>query len=172
MPTKAEISPAVALRVRTISRALYAVLALLVIVADQVTKTMVERLIPEHAVIPVIPGFLNLTHTRNAGVAFGLFSGSPSVWKAALLIIISAALLAIVIYMVWQSRDLHWESGVGLALILGGALSNLADRIRAGRVVDFVDAYFRSYHWWAFNLADSAIVVGAFFLILHLFMSD
>ncbi len=161
-----------AFRVRTISRALYAALALLVIVADQVTKAMVERLIPEHAVITVIPGFLNLTHTKNPGVAFGLFSGSPSNWKTVLLVIISAALLAIVVHMVWQSHDLQWESGVGLALILGGALSNLADRIRAGRVVDFVDAYFRTYHWWSFNLADGAIVVGAFFLIIHLFMSD
>ena len=161
-----------ALRVRTLSRALYAALALVVIVADQATKAMVARLIPEHAVIPVIPGFLNLTHTKNPGVAFGLFSGSPSAWKTAVLVMISAALLVIVVHMMRQSRDLHWESGVGLALILGGALSNLADRIRAGRVVDFVDAYFRTFHWWSFNLADGAIVVGAFFLIIHLFMSD
>jgi signal peptidase II len=142
------------------------------IIADQVTKAMVERAIPEHSIVPVIPGFLNLTHTKNPGVAFGLFSGSPAPWKTAILVIISAALLAIVVSMAWRSRELAWATGIGLALILGGALSNLADRIRAGRVVDFVDVYFRSFHWWAFNLADSAIVVGAVFLILHLIFSD
>jgi signal peptidase II len=69
-------------------------------------------------------------------------------------------------------RHLRWEAGVGLAMILGGALSNLVDRIRMGRVVDFVDVYFRSYHWPTFNLADSAIVVGAAFLVLQLIFSE
>ena len=138
------------------------------IIADQVTKTLVERMIPEHTVVPVIPGFLNLTHTKNPGVAFGLFSDSPAPWKTALLVIISAALLIVVVSMVWRSRNLAWESSVGLAMVLGGAVSNLADRIRVGRVVDFLDVYFRSYHWWSFNVADSAIVVGAIFLVIHL----
>ena len=164
--------PAAATRTGTRARVLYAALALVVIVADQVTKALVARVIPEHGVIPVIPGFLNLTHTKNPGVAFGLFSGSPAPWKTALLVIISAALLAMVIYLVWQSRELHWASGLGLALILGGALSNLADRIRVARVIDFIDAYFRSFHWYTFNLADSAIVVGAVFLVFHQLISD
>jgi signal peptidase II len=148
------------------------VLSLIIILADQATKALVARMIPEHSVITVIPGLLNLTHTRNAGVAFGLFSDSPATWKTAILVIVSAALLAAVLYMVWRSRELHWSAGVGLALIMGGALSNLADRIRVGRVVDFVDAYFRSFHWYTFNLADSAIVVGAGFLVIHQFVSD
>jgi len=77
-----------------------------------------------------------------------------------------------VIGVVWRSQRLRWETGVGLALILGGALSNLFDRIRLGRVVDFFDAYFRSYHWPTFNLADSAIVVGAGFLVFQLLFSE
>ncbi len=170
--THSEAAAVVAPRVRNIPRALYAILALLVIIADQITKVMVERTIPEHSIITVIPGFLNLTNTKNTGVAFGLFSDSPAPWKTALLVIVSAVLLAVVVYMVWRSRQLPWQTGVGLALIMGGALSNLADRIRAGRVVDFIDAYFRSFHWYSFNLADSAIVVGACFLIIHLFTSD
>jgi signal peptidase II len=68
----------------------------------------------------------------------------------------------------WRNQRLRWETGVGLALILGGALSNLFDRIRFGRVVDFLDVYYRSYHWPTFNLADSAIVVGAGFLVFQL----
>ena len=74
--------------------------------------------------------------------------------------------------VVWRSRKLDWRAGVGLALILGGALSNLLDRIRFGRVVDFLDFYVRSYHWFTFNLADTAIVAGAFLLILEVMSSS
>ncbi len=149
-----------------------AAIALVVFVGDQATKSMVESSIPEHTIVPIIPHFFNLTHVRNAGAAFGIFSETPSPWKTAILIAVSAALLVTVITFVWQSRRLHWEAGVGLALILGGALSNLVDRIRLGRVVDFLDFYFLSYHWYTFNLADSAIVVGAAFLILQVVFWD
>jgi len=128
---------------------------------------MVQAAIPPQAVIPIVPHFFNLTHTQNSGAAFGLFSGSSSPWKATLLILVSAALLVTVIGVVWRSR-MRWEAGVGLSLILGGASSNLWDRISRGLVVDFLDFYFRSYHWFTFNLADSAIVVGAGFLILQM----
>lgn len=166
------LAEAPALRFRNLSRALYTVIALMIFLGDQATKAMVEEHIPEHAVIPIIPKFLNLTHAKNAGAAFGLFSDSPAPWKTGLLILISVALLVTVVVIVWRSRSLHWESGVGVALILGGALSNLADRVRAGRVVDFVDVYVRSYHWPAFNLADSAIVVGAALVVLPMVFSD
>jgi len=157
---------------KTLSRVLYAAIGLAVFLGDQVTKAMVENHIPEHVVIPILPHFLNLTHVKNVGAAFGLFSDSPAPWKTALLIVVSLALLVTVVGIVWRSRRLPWESGVGLALILGGALSNLVDRIRVGRVVDFLDVYFRSYHWPAFNLADSAIVVGAGFLVVQVIFSD
>jgi len=149
-----------------------AAIALVVFAGDQVTKSMVEKSIPEHAVIPIIPRFFNLTHVKNAGAAFGMFSDTPSPLKTALLIVVSAALLVTVLTYAWRSRSLHWEASVGLALILGGALSNLVDRIRLGRVVDFLDVYYGSYHWYTFNLADSAIVAGAGFLVLQVFLSD
>jgi len=155
-----------------VSRIVYAALAVLVFIADQATKSMVEASIPEHAVVPVIPKVFNLTHVKNVGAAFGLFSDSPAPWKEGLLIVVSAGLLVSVAVIVWRSRRITWESGVGLALILGGALSNLVDRIRWGRVVDFLDFYYNGYHWYAFNLADSAIVVGAGFLILQVIFSD
>lgn len=166
------MSEALALRVKSLSRLICVVIAAVVFLGDQVTKAMVERAIAEHAVVPVIPYFFNLTHTKNVGAAFGLFSDSPSPIKTVLLVVVSAALLATVLVIVWKSRRLPWETGVGLALILGGALSNLLDRIRFGRVVDFLDFYFHSYHWFAFNLADGAIVVGAGFLILQIVFSE
>lgn len=166
------MTESLAVRVRSISRMIIAAIAVAVFLGDQATKAMVETSIPEHAVIPILPRFFNLTHTQNAGAAFGLFSDSPSFWKTALLIAVSAALLLTVVVIVWKSPRLQWEAGVGLALILGGALSNLVDRIRAGRVVDFLDVYFRGYHWPTFNLADSAIVVGAVFLVLQVIVSE
>ena len=159
-------------RTKTVSHLVSVLIAVVVLAADQVTKGLVQKSIPEHEQIPVLPHFFNLTHTKNAGAAFGLFSDSPAPWKTALLIIVSGALLLAVAGIVWKSRQLHWETSLGLALILGGALSNLFDRIRAGRVVDFLDIYFRNYHWPTFNLADSAIVVGAGFLIFHVISSE
>jgi signal peptidase II len=156
------------IRANTFRRILWAAIAVVVFVGDQVTKAVVEDLIPEHTTVPVFPHFLNLIHSKNAGAAFGLFSDSPAAWKTVLLIVVSSLLLAMVVAVMWRSRQLRWGTGVGLALILGGALSNLVDRIRLGRVVDFLDVYCRSYHWPTFNLADSAIVVGAGFLVFQL----
>jgi signal peptidase II len=152
----------------TFRRILWVVIAVVVFAGDQVTKAVVEDLIPEHTTVPVLPHFLNLIHTKNAGAAFGLFSDSPAPWKTVLLIVVSSLLLAMVIAVMWRNQQLRWETGVGLALILGGALSNFFDRIRLGRVVDFLDVYCRSYHWPTFNLADCAIVVGAGFLVFQL----
>jgi signal peptidase II len=157
-----------AIRVNPLQRVVWGVIAGGVFVADQVTKALVEASIPEHTTVPVFPHFLNLIHTNNAGAAFGLFSDSPSVWKTVLLTVVSSLLLVMVIGVMWRNQQLRWETGVGLALILGGALSNLFDRIRYGRVVDFVDVYFRGYHWPTFNLADSTIVVGAGLLVFQL----
>ncbi len=159
-------------RVNSFSRAVWAVIAAAIFIADQVTKAAVERSIPEHTTVPVVPHFLNFVHTKNAGAAFGLFSESPSAWKTVLLIVVSSLLLAMVIGVVWRNQQLRRVAGVGLALILGGALSNLFDRIRFGRVVDFVDVYYRGYHWYTFNLADASIVVGAGFLVFELLFMD
>ena len=151
---------------------LMVVIAAAIFWGDQATKALVEARIPESSVIPVVPGFFNLINTKNSGAAFGLFSESPAMWKTAMLIVISAALLVAVVALVVRTRHLLWESRIGLSLILGGALSNLHDRIRAGVVEDFLDFYVRGYHWATFNLADSAIVVGAGLIVLQVLFSD
>ncbi len=158
-------------RVYAIQRIVYVLIAGLVFAGDQITKNIVKNSIPHDAVITVIPGFFNIIHTENSGIAFSLFAGSSSSWKMVLLIAVSVALLVAVVIVAWKSREMKWKTGVGLALILGGASSNLLDRIRFGQVVDFLDVYYRSYHWPTFNLADSAIVVGAGLLIIELFFS-
>ncbi|MGH9403947.1 MAG: signal peptidase II [Terriglobia bacterium] len=165
--TTVEENP-LALRVRRISRVLYVLLAAAVFAGDQITKAAVEKSIPLHATVRVIPHFFNLTYTHNPGAAFGLFADSPSPSKTAILIAVSVALLVAVAAIVWKSVRLEWEAGVALALIVGGAASNLLDRVRFERVTDFLDFYFRQYHWFTFNLADSAIVIGAFLLVIHL----
>ena len=166
------MNQALVTRVNRISRVAYVMIAAVVFAGDQATKALVERSIPMYQIVPIIPHFLNLTHSKNAGAAFGLFSDSPAQWKTAVLMLISVLLLVTVLAAVLKSRRLQWETGVALALILGGALSNLVDRARYGRVTDFLDFYFRGYHWFTFNLADSAIVVGAGFLILQLVFGD
>ncbi len=166
------MSEKVTSRFRQISRAIYCLIAVAVFFADQITKKLVEDSIHPHAIVTVIPGFFNLARTTNTGVAFSLFSNSPSGWKTVVLILVSAVLLVAVVVIVGRASSLNWKSGLGLSLIVGGALSNLTDRIRFGSVVDFLDFYIRGYHWPTFNLADSAIVVGAGFLILHVLMSD
>jgi signal peptidase II len=155
-----------------ISRILMAVITVAVFAADQVTKRLVENRIPDRAVIPVVEGFFNLTNTKNSGAVFGLFSDSPVWWKTPVLIAISAALLVTVMVLVIRTKNLHWQTSVGLSLVLGGALSNLFDRMRTGLVEDFLDFYIRSYHWATFNLADSAIVVGTGFIIWQVLFGD
>ncbi len=149
-----------------------AVITVAVFAADQATKALVERRIPEGAVVPVIPGFFNLTNTQNSGAVFGLFQDSPVWWKTPALIVISAALLIGVVMLVIRTQNLHWGMSIGLSLILGGALSNLFDRMRSGLVEDFLDFYIRSYHWATFNLADSAIVVGTGFIIVQVLFGE
>ena len=144
-----------------------AVITVAVFAADRVTKALVESHVSEGAVVRVIPGFFNIINTKNSGAVFGLFADSPVWWKTPLLIVISIALLAAVVILIVRSQNLHWGTTTGLSLILGGALSNLYDRIRYSMVEDFLDFYLRSYHWATFNLADSAIVVGTGLIVVQ-----
>jgi signal peptidase II len=150
------------------ARAFYLFIALIVVLLDRWTKHMVAQRISLYSHIQVIPGFFRLTHTENTGAAFSLFADSPAPWKTALLIGFSALALVVVSILLWKNHHAHLATGIGLSLILGGALGNLWDRLARGRVVDFLLFYFRRYQWPVFNLADSAIVVGAGLLVLEI----
>ena len=121
-----------------------------------------------HDGIQVIPGFFRIIHTENPGAAFGIFADSPSPWKVGLLILFSVLALLIVSALLWKSGHTLTTTGVGLALILGGAIGNLWDRLVSGHVVDFLLFYIGRYQWPAFNVADSAIVVGAGLLVFEI----
>ncbi len=162
----------VPLRARIMSRIVMMVIAVAVFVADQVSKVMVIHRVHDRAVVPVIPGFFNLTSSKNSGAVFGMFNDSAVWWKTPLLIVVSLALLITVVVLVVRTQNLQWATRIGLSMVLGGALANLFDRIRAGEVEDFLDFYFRSYHWATFNLADSAIVVGTGLIILQVIFGE
>jgi signal peptidase II len=143
-------------------------IAILVIVLDRMSKWLVAGSINLHDSVPVFPGFFRLTHVQNSGAAFGLFAESSSEWKVAILILFSILALAVVSALLWKNSHSMTTTGVGLALILGGAVGNLWDRLLTGHVVDFFDFYLGSYHWPAFNVADSAIVIGALLLVAEI----
>ena len=150
------------------ARALYLLIAFGVVLLDRWSKHMVEQHIALYAHIQIIPGFFRLTHTENTGAAFSLFADSTAPWKTGLLIAFSVIALVVVSILLWKNHHAQVATGVGLALIMGGALGNLWDRLARGRVVDFLLLYVKRYQWPVFNLADSAIVVGAGLLVLEI----
>ncbi len=149
-------------------RKFHFLIALFVVVLDRLAKLAVERNIPLHDGIQIIPGFFRLTHLENRGAAFGLFADSPSPWKIGALVLFSVIALIVVSTLLWKNSHTMSTTGVGLALILGGAVGNLWDRLTAGHVTDFLLFYIDRYQWPAFNVADSAIVVGACLLVYEI----
>jgi signal peptidase II len=116
--------------------------------------------------VNVIPGMLDITHSTNNGAAFGILNGVEFPYKAVVMVLVAlVALAAVGLYALSLPADQR-VARAGLALILGGACGNLIDRALAGHVLDFVDAYWRDYHFWAFNVADSAITVGVALMLL------
>lgn len=143
-------------------------LSLGIIGLDRATKWIVDHGMELHESIPVIPRVLNLTHVRNTGAAFGLFSTSGPSASYILLSLFSLVAIGVLLIFWIKSRRAHGSFILGLALILGGAVGNLIDRVVLGEVIDFIDLYWRDLHWPAFNVADSAITVGVILLLIHL----
>jgi signal peptidase II len=139
-----------------------------IVVVDQITKSIVKSQIPLYAKHVVIPNLLDVTHVQNSGAAFGLLNAAEFPYKSGVMIgIATLALVAISLYA--RQLGAHERlSRYGLALILGGAFGNLIDRAIAGYVVDFVDVYWGEAHFWAFNVADAAITVGAILVLLEM----
>lgn len=139
------------------------------IILDQWTKFLVTIHVPKHYSISVIEDFFNITHIRNPGVAFGLFAGQDFEYKALFFIVISIIAIIAVLIIFHQSPDDKRMVRVGLILIFSGAVGNLIDRVLHKEVIDFLDFFYKGYHWPAFNIADSCITIGVSFMIFDLF---
>jgi signal peptidase II len=145
-----------------------AVIAGLVVAADQITKWMVLSHLPLYHSIVVIPGFFNLTHIHNPGGAFGFLSGQSSNIRHFMFVVVSLLATGLIFWFYYKTPRSHPLLAAGFAMIFGGALGNLIDRLRFGKVVDFLDFYLSGWHWPAFNVADSAISVGIAIFVYHL----
>ena len=147
---------------------LFLLTALGVIILDQVSKFIIAASIGFYESVPVIGGFFNLVHVRNRGMAFGLMNRPDA--GISLYFLIAITIIAVLLIIIWSVRLKHEERGLlfGLSLILGGAVGNLIDRIRLKEVIDFLDIYLGSYHWPAFNIADSAITIGAIWIAVYI----
>lgn len=150
------------------ARQLELVVALVIVVLDQITKAMVRPALALHESIAVIPGFLDLTRVHNTGAAFGMLNAADFPFKTVVLSLVALVALGGV---AWYAAGVPLGdrlARIGVAGVLGGAIGNLIDRSTAGYVLDFVDAYWNGWHFWAFNVADAAITVGVTFMILDI----
>jgi signal peptidase II len=144
------------------------IVAGLTLALDQATKYVILQSLSLYQTITVVPGFFNITHIHNPGGAFGFLAGQSQAVRSALFIIVSLMATGFILYLYVKTPRRYPLLMAGLALIFGGALGNLSDRIRIGVVVDFLDFYISSAHWPAFNVADSAISIGMAVLLYHI----
>jgi signal peptidase II len=139
---------------------------------DRVTKLWIEDTVSLWDSYHVIPGFFNIVHTKNKGAAFGMFAETDSPFRTTLLIAISLSVLLFIVYVLFRPGKAGFSAGrlttIGLALVMGGALGNIYDRVIYGEVTDFLEFYSGAWRFAAFNVADSAISVGAGLLILDM----
>ena len=136
-----------------------------VVVLDQISKSIALSHLSRVYSLKVIDGFFSLTLVLNTGVAFGLFSQSPAVWKVIALLLLSGITVMAILGYYFLGKELSRPMSIAFCLIVGGALGNMIDRFRFSKVIDFLDFYWKSYHWPAFNLADAAITIGVLVLL-------
>jgi len=146
----------------------YLAVTAIVLVLDQITKYWVAAALQGDGEIVVVRGLMNLSYTENSGIAFGMLNNGDMKW---LLIAISVAAIAVVVFYLTRTSPANRILLVALGLLAGGISGNLIDRIRMGRVIDFIEVFYRSYHWPVFNVADAAISVGAVLLAVDLFLA-
>jgi signal peptidase II len=143
-------------------------LPIAIIAIDQLTKALIRARLRVYESVSIIPGFMDFTHVRNTGAAFGMLDGADFPLKTTVIAVIAtAALVGVGVYSANLAAH-QLLARIGLALIVGGAAGNLIDRLWFGSVVDFVDVYWRTHHFWAFNVADSAISIGVTIMILDM----
>lgn len=138
-----------------------------VLLFDQITKWIIMDQLTLHGSIPVIQGIFNITHIQNPGGAFGFLARESDMIRAIVFLLVSSIALVVILYFYHTTPQTHRMLSTGFALIFGGAVGNLVDRVRFGKVIDFLDFYIGCYHWPAFNIADSAICVGVVIFSFH-----
>jgi signal peptidase II len=143
-----------------------------ILVLDQWTKSLVVQKLPLYQRVEVIQGFFDLTHVRNTGGAFGIFGGEKGGLGSILFVVVSLIAIGAIVFLFLRIKENERTLAFSFSLILSGAVGNLIDRLRYGEVVDFLDFYLSSYHWPAFNVADSAICVGIGLMALELLKGD
>ena len=149
-------------------RRLELAIILIVVVLDQVTKMLVRNALALHDSVEVIPGFLDLTRVHNTGAAFGMMNGVDFAFKTVVMSMVALAALGGVGWYAISVPLTDVIARIGIAGVVGGAVGNLIDRATAGYVLDFVDAYWNGWHFWAFNVADAAITLGVGCMILDI----
>lgn len=157
------------------SRAARFAIAASVLLFDRLSKFWIEQHVSAFDTLPVLPGVFHIIHAQNRGAAFGVLNDHQGPLRAILLIGVAAAVMAFVAVQLWRFPKGGWVPGhvtpVALALVLGGAAGNLYDRIVRGSVTDFLQVFIGPYEWPSFNVADSAITIGAGLLILTLWQA-
>jgi signal peptidase II len=138
-----------------------------VVLLDQITKWIILERMALYQQLVVVPGFFNITHVQNPGGAFGFLAQQSPLVRSIVFLAMSFLAVCLVFWFYLKTPASHRFLSAGFALILGGAVGNLIDRVRFGRVVDFLDFYVGTWHWPAFNVADSAITTGIAIFLLH-----
>ena len=141
-----------------------------IIGVDQASKLAIIAAIPVFDSVGLIPGLLNLVHVHNPGVAFGFLNNLDDAYQKIVTTMLALVALVGIGYYARHIRREEWLARLGLSVILGGALGNLIDRLRLGYVTDFVDVYWGSWHFWAFNVADASITIGAIMVFSDLLL--
>ncbi|HYB97312.1 MAG TPA: signal peptidase II [Vicinamibacterales bacterium] len=150
------------------ARKLEIVVSLTVVILDQITKALIRPMLALHESREVIPGLLDLTRVHNTGAAFGMLNDVDFAFKTLILSVVAAVALGGVAWYAVTVPLSDRLARIGIAGVLGGAIGNLIDRASTGYVLDFVDAYWGNWHFWAFNVADAAITIGVIFMILDI----
>ncbi len=140
-----------------------------IVFLDQFTKVIVDRTMALYQSIAIVDGLFNLTYVRNPGAAFGIFAGSAAIYRRPFLILVAILASGFIVTLLHRLDGRERGLITALTFILGGAVGNLIDRIIYGEVIDFLDVYWRSYHWPAFNVADSFITIGVAIALFSLY---
>lgn len=149
---------------------LFATIATIGIIIDQITKVAIDRSMQLYDSIPVVEHFFHITYVRNKGAAFSFLSNAS--WRLPFFITVSIIAAVVILIAFRKLREDQKLAHISLAMIFSGAIGNLIDRVRLGEVIDFLDVHWYRHHWPAFNVADSLICVGVFLLALDMILEE